>query len=39
MGEMLATKNSTKLAAVTAAFLKMKKFDVGKLQVVYDAAE
>jgi predicted 3-demethylubiquinone-9 3-methyltransferase (glyoxalase superfamily) len=39
MDEMLATKNPKKLAAVTAAFLKMKKFDIAKLQEVYDAAE
>lgn len=39
MGAMLATKNRKKLAAVTAAFLKMKKFDIAKLQAVYDAAE
>ena len=38
MNEMLATKNPKKLAAVTAAFLKMKKFDLAKLQAVYDAA-
>jgi predicted 3-demethylubiquinone-9 3-methyltransferase (glyoxalase superfamily) len=38
MNEMLATKNRAKLAAVTAAFLKMKKFDIAKLQAVYDAA-
>lgn len=38
MNEMLASKNPKKLAAVTEAFLKMKKFDVAKLQEVYDAA-
>jgi predicted 3-demethylubiquinone-9 3-methyltransferase (glyoxalase superfamily) len=38
MSEMLATRNPKKLAAVTAAFLQMKKFDVAKLQAVYDAA-
>src|SRR5882672_11481595 len=38
MDEMLTTKNPKKLAAVTAAFLKMKKFDIAKLQEVYDAA-
>jgi predicted 3-demethylubiquinone-9 3-methyltransferase (glyoxalase superfamily) len=38
MGEMLASKDKKKLAAVTAAFLKMKKFDVEKLKQVYDAA-
>ena len=32
------TKNPQKLAAVTAAFLQMKKFDLAKLQEVYDAA-
>ena len=39
MDKMLATKNPKKLAAVTAAFLKMKKFDIAKLQAAYDAAE
>jgi predicted 3-demethylubiquinone-9 3-methyltransferase (glyoxalase superfamily) len=38
MGEMLSSKNPEKLVAVTAAFLKMKKFDVAKLQQVYEAA-
>jgi predicted 3-demethylubiquinone-9 3-methyltransferase (glyoxalase superfamily) len=38
MAEMLASKNPKKIAAVTAAFLKMKKFDIAKLQEVYDAA-
>jgi len=38
MGAMLATKNPRKLAAVTAAFLEMKKFDIAKLQAVYDKA-
>jgi predicted 3-demethylubiquinone-9 3-methyltransferase (glyoxalase superfamily) len=38
MNEMLATKNPKKLATVTAAFLQMKKFDIAKLQEVYEAA-
>jgi predicted 3-demethylubiquinone-9 3-methyltransferase (glyoxalase superfamily) len=38
MDEMMATRNPEKRAAVTAAFLKMKKFDVAKLKAVYDAA-
>jgi predicted 3-demethylubiquinone-9 3-methyltransferase (glyoxalase superfamily) len=38
MASMLATKNPRKLAAVTAAFLEMKKFDVAKLHEVYDSA-
>jgi predicted 3-demethylubiquinone-9 3-methyltransferase (glyoxalase superfamily) len=38
MDEMLASKNPKKIAAVTAAFLQMKKFDIAKLQAVYDAA-
>ena len=39
MNEMLTTNNAKKLAAVTAAFLQMKKFDIAKLQEVFDAAE
>ena len=38
MDEMLASKNPTKLAAVTAAFLKMKKFDIATLKEAYDRA-
>jgi predicted 3-demethylubiquinone-9 3-methyltransferase (glyoxalase superfamily) len=38
MDEMLAGKDKRKIAAVTAAFLKMKKFDVAKLKEVYEAA-
>jgi predicted 3-demethylubiquinone-9 3-methyltransferase (glyoxalase superfamily) len=38
MNEMLSGKNPKKLAAVTAAFLKMKKFDIAKLKEAYDAA-
>jgi predicted 3-demethylubiquinone-9 3-methyltransferase (glyoxalase superfamily) len=38
MNEMLSTKNPKKLAAVTAAFLKMKKFDLAKLREVYETA-
>jgi predicted 3-demethylubiquinone-9 3-methyltransferase (glyoxalase superfamily) len=38
MDEMLASKDKKKLAAVTAAFLKMKKFDIAKLKEVYEAA-
>jgi len=38
MSEMLASKNPKKIAAVTAAFLKMKKFDIATLQTAYDAA-
>ena len=38
METMLATKDKKKLAAVTQAFLQMKKFDLAKLQDAYDAA-
>lgn len=38
METMLATKDKKKLAAVTQAFLQMKKFDLAKLQAIYDAA-
>ena len=38
MDEMLASGNEKKIAAVTAAFLPMKKFDVAKLKEAYDAA-
>jgi predicted 3-demethylubiquinone-9 3-methyltransferase (glyoxalase superfamily) len=35
MGEMLKDKNEVKLARVTEAFLKMKKFDIAKLKAAY----
>jgi predicted 3-demethylubiquinone-9 3-methyltransferase (glyoxalase superfamily) len=35
MDEMLKDKNEAKLARVTEAFLKMKKFDIAKLEVAY----
>jgi hypothetical protein len=35
MDEMLKDKNETKLARVTEAFLKIKKFDIAKLQEAY----
>ncbi len=38
MDEMLASKDKKKIAAVTEAFLKMKKFDLAKLKEVYEAA-
>jgi predicted 3-demethylubiquinone-9 3-methyltransferase (glyoxalase superfamily) len=38
MGEMLKTKDAKKLAAVTAAFLKMKKFDIAELRRAYEGA-
>jgi predicted 3-demethylubiquinone-9 3-methyltransferase (glyoxalase superfamily) len=38
METMLATKDKKKLAAVTQAFMQMKKFDLAKLQAAYDAA-
>ena len=38
MDEMLASGDKKKIAAVTAAFLKMKKFDIAKLKEVYEAA-
>ncbi len=38
MDEMLASKDKKKIAAVTAAFLKMKKFDIATLKAVYEAA-
>jgi predicted 3-demethylubiquinone-9 3-methyltransferase (glyoxalase superfamily) len=38
MSEMLATNNPQKLARVTEAFLKMKKFDVAKLKAAYESA-
>jgi predicted 3-demethylubiquinone-9 3-methyltransferase (glyoxalase superfamily) len=36
MDQMLWDKNETKLAGVTEAFLKMKKFDISKLKEAYD---
>jgi hypothetical protein len=36
MDQMLWDKNETKLAGVTEAFLKMKKFDIAKLKEAYD---
>lgn len=35
LGEMLKTKDKKKLENVTQAFLKMKKFDIKKLEVAY----
>ena len=35
MDEMLKDKDQRKIAAVTEAFLKMKKFDIAKLRKVY----
>jgi predicted 3-demethylubiquinone-9 3-methyltransferase (glyoxalase superfamily) len=35
MDEMLQDRNETKLARVTGAFLKMKKFDIAKLKEAY----
>ncbi|HEV2720233.1 MAG TPA: VOC family protein [Thermoanaerobaculia bacterium] len=37
MEEMLASGDPKKIARVTAAFLKMKKFDLAKLREAYDA--
>ena len=36
MDEMLRDKNEKKLAQVTQAFLKMKKFDIAKLKEAYE---
>lgn len=36
MNEMMRDKDPEKLARVTAAFLKMKKFDIGELQRAYE---
>jgi predicted 3-demethylubiquinone-9 3-methyltransferase (glyoxalase superfamily) len=36
MDEMLQDKDTKKIARVTEAFLKMKKFDIARLQAVYD---
>ncbi len=35
MGEMMKDKDKEKLARVTGAFLKMKKFDIAALQMAY----
>lgn len=35
MDEMLSDKNEPKLARLTEAFLKMKKFDIAKLKEAY----
>jgi predicted 3-demethylubiquinone-9 3-methyltransferase (glyoxalase superfamily) len=37
MNEMLSKGNPEQIARVTQAFLKMKKFDIAKLQEAYDA--
>jgi predicted 3-demethylubiquinone-9 3-methyltransferase (glyoxalase superfamily) len=39
MGEMLQEKDPKKLARVTQAFLKMKKFDIAKLRQAYEQTE
>jgi predicted 3-demethylubiquinone-9 3-methyltransferase (glyoxalase superfamily) len=36
MDQMLQDNNQTRLARVTQAFLKMKKFDIAKLKEAYD---
>jgi predicted 3-demethylubiquinone-9 3-methyltransferase (glyoxalase superfamily) len=38
MDEMLATNDQAKIARVTEAFLKMKKFDLAKLREAADTA-
>jgi len=38
MDEMLSDKDQSKLARVTEAFLKMRKFDIAKLKEAYDQA-
>jgi predicted 3-demethylubiquinone-9 3-methyltransferase (glyoxalase superfamily) len=38
MDEMLSDKDQSKLARVTEAFLKMKKFDIAKLKEAYGQA-
>jgi hypothetical protein len=35
MDEMLSDKDQSKLAEVTEAFLKMKKFDIARLKEAY----
>ena len=37
MGEMLKGNDGKKIARVTEAFLKMKKFDIGALKRAYEA--
>jgi predicted 3-demethylubiquinone-9 3-methyltransferase (glyoxalase superfamily) len=37
MNEMMGSKNPEKIARVTRAFLKMKKFDIGALQRAYES--
>jgi predicted 3-demethylubiquinone-9 3-methyltransferase (glyoxalase superfamily) len=39
MGEMLGDKDKTRVARVTEAFLKMKKFDIAKLKEAYGQGE
>jgi predicted 3-demethylubiquinone-9 3-methyltransferase (glyoxalase superfamily) len=39
MDEMLRDKDESKLARVTEAFLKMKKFDIAKLRQAYGPAK
>ncbi len=36
MNEMLKDKDKKKMARVTEAFLKMKKFDIAKLEEAYE---
>jgi len=36
MGQMMKDKDPKKIARVTQAFLKMKKFDIGKLKQAYE---
>ena len=36
MNEMLRDKDNKKIARVTEAFLKMKKFDIAKLKQAYE---
>jgi predicted 3-demethylubiquinone-9 3-methyltransferase (glyoxalase superfamily) len=38
MDEMLSDKDQSKLARVTEAFLKMRKFDIAKLKEAYGQA-
>jgi predicted 3-demethylubiquinone-9 3-methyltransferase (glyoxalase superfamily) len=38
MGELLASKDGTKIARVTQAFLKMKKFDIAALKKAYEGS-
>ena len=39
MDEMLSDRDPSKLARVTEAFLKMKKFDIAKLRETYGPAK